>query len=151
MGYTSPLLNQVPGKTMHLAATPALPSERKFGTMFAAIFVGLAAYGYWKGWAEPVCLAWGAAALGVALLTVCAPHWLAPLNKAWFRVGQLMGRIVSPVVLGALFFLVLTPIACFARLAGRDELRLKRVGSAGSYWVERTPPGPDADSFKNQF
>lgn len=61
-----------------------------------------------------------------------------------------MGKIVSPIVLGLIFFTLLTPCAMIGRLFGRDELRLK-LPNTESYWVERTPPGPDPDSFKNLF
>jgi hypothetical protein len=57
---------------------------------------------------------------------------------------------VSPVVLGVVFFLLITPVAVCSRLAGRDALRLRKR-SVQSHWVERVPKGPAADSFKNQF
>jgi hypothetical protein len=50
-----------------------------------------------------------------------------------------------------LFFVVITPFAVVLRRMGRDPLRIARVPSAKSYWVERDPPGPAADSFRNQF
>jgi hypothetical protein len=66
------------------------------------------------------------------------------------QLGALMGRVVSPLVLGTIFFLLITPISMLARLFGRDELRLKKIDTS-SYWIARAPPGPDGDSFKNQF
>ena len=84
------------------------------------------------------------------ILTLLAPQWLRPFNRAWFLLGELLGKIVSPIVLGVIFFLLITPVALVGRLLGRDELRLKRK-PVNSYWVDRTPPGPEADSFKNQF
>jgi hypothetical protein len=84
-------------------------------------------------------------------MTLVMPRLLAPLNKAWFQIGELMGKLVSPIVLGVIFFLIITPVGLLGRLFGRDELRLKRRRQAASYWVERQPPGPTGDSFKNQF
>jgi hypothetical protein len=66
------------------------------------------------------------------------------------KLGELMGKVVSPLVLGVIFFVLLTPVGLIGRLLGRDELRLKRTNSE-SYWIDRVPPGPAGDSFKNQF
>ncbi len=114
------------------------------------VFGALAVYGFFQRWSAV--LVW-AAVVGLCLtaaFTVFAPQKLALLNKLWFQFGLLLGRIVSPLVLGVIFFGILTPVSLFTRLFGRDELRLKR--SAGnSYWILRAPPGPAKDSFKNQF
>ena len=74
---------------------------------------------------------------------------LAASNRAWFRLGLLLSRIVSPVVVGAMFLLIVTPVALVMRAAGRDALRLR--SRAGSYWIKRTPPGLPPESFKHQF
>ena len=76
---------------------------------------------------------------------------LAPLNKWWTKLGVLLYRIVSPVVLGLLFYLTVTPIALLLRLLGKDPLRLRRDPDGASYWIDRTPPGPAPESMKNQF
>lgn len=73
-----------------------------------------------------------------------------PINRAWYQLGVLLGRIVNPVVLGLLFFLLITPVAILGRMFGRDPLRLKRR-NIESYWIERSPVGPSPDSFKNQY
>lgn len=127
-----------------------LPSERKFGFLFVAVFCSLAAYAHYKGWHVS-----GVAALllGAGILLLIAlfkPAMLSPLNKAWFWLGLAMGKIVSPVVLGIIFYLLITPVALLGRLFGRDELRLAR-SPKDSYWIDRSPPGPDPASFKNQF
>jgi len=132
--------------------TQTLPSERSFGLLFGAVFALLAAYGwYFKGWSLVVALALVGVALVFVLLGFVAPKVLAPLNWLWFQLGELLGKIVSPVVLGAIFFLILTPVSLVARLFGRDALRLKRKASQTSYWLDRAPPGPEPESFKNQF
>ena len=79
-----------------------------------------------------------------------APGILLPLNKAWYRLGLLMGKVVSPIVLGILFFIVITPVAIVTRLFGRDVLLLRKR-DVNSYWIERNPPGPQPESFKEQF
>jgi len=75
---------------------------------------------------------------------------LAPLNRIWYEFGMLLGKVVSPIVLGMIFFLLITPISVMTRMCGRDELKIKKK-SLQSYWVDRLPPGPLPESFKNQF
>lgn len=135
---------------MSLTSDPKLPSERRFGALFTLVFALLCAWGYYKGWSPTTNNTWLVAAAIVAVLTLAAPKLLAPFNKAWFQLGLLMGKVVSPLVLGVIFFGMLTPVAFFGRLFGRDELRLKRK-AVPSYWIDRVPPGPAGDSFKNQF
>ena len=127
---------------------PELPSEKKFGLLFAGIFAVLAVTSYRHVHMPSMIVAM---ILSVFFFygAMRAPKLLAPLNKAWYMLGLLLGKVVSPIVLGALFFLVITPVAFIGRLAGRDVLRL-RPRSVDSYWVERAP-GPSAESFKQQF
>ncbi len=128
-----------------------MPSERRFGSLFTAIFVLMACYGYFlKDWGGSITTLLGTIAALLALVTILAPRRLASLNKAWFLLGELLGKIVSPIVLGIIFFGVLTPIGCISRVFGRDELRLKKQ-SVDSEWIERTTPSPVGDMFKNQF
>ena len=132
--------------------THPLPSERSFGLLFGAVFVLLAAYGwFFKSWSSVVELSLLGVALAFVLLGFVAPKILSPLNWLWFQLGQVLGKIVSPIVLGAIFFLLLTPVSLVTRLFGRDELRLKREALQTSYWLDRAPPGPAPESFKNQF
>ena len=133
------------------SSTQQLPSERRFGLLFTAVFALLGAYGWWfKGFESFLSLSLAGMGLIFALVSIFSPKILAPLNKAWFHLGQLLGKIVSPIVLGIIFFGVLTPVGLITRLFGRDELRLKR-SKKETYWVDRSPPGPQAESFKNQF
>lgn len=130
--------------------TPQLPSNKKFGLLFAAIFLALALYANSKI----------EATLIIALLLLTSGFFLfssffyqtllTPLNKAWFMLGLALGKVVSPIVLGIIFFGLITPIALIAKLMGRDELKLKRPKKS-SYWSEPIGSNSDADSFKNQF
>jgi hypothetical protein len=89
-----------------------------------------------------------------AVFAVLALLWtaaLAPLNKLWTKLGILLYRIVSPVVMALLFYVTVTPIALLMRVLGKDPLRLRRAPDAASYWIDRTPPGPAPESMKNQF
>ena len=125
-----------------------LPSNRKFGFFFTFVFVVAAAYFYYSAnatWAY-VCIA---AAMIFLLITLIKSDVLLPLNKLWMRLGLLLGMIVSPIVLGILFFGLFTPYALVMRLSGRDELRLKFTKKT-SHWISRSEP-IKSESFKHQF
>lgn len=124
-------------------------SERAFGLVFAAVF---ALIGLWPLLSASGVRLW---ALIVAALFLAAaflaPAALKPLNRVWFGFGMLLHKIVSPLVMALLFFTTVTPIALLMRVAGKDPLRLKFDRAARSYWIERTPPGPEPDSMRRQF
>jgi len=124
-------------------------SERGFGITFAVVFLIVALWPVRYG--QPPRL-WGIAIAALFCLTGFArPSLLRPLNRAWMRFGLLLARITNPLILGLLFYLVLTPTALILRLAGKDPLRLRRDPAAPSYWIERDPPGPKPESMVNQF
>jgi hypothetical protein len=133
-----------------LTTKPPLPSDRSFGLTFAAVFALLAGWLAYKGNAYwVVCLGASAA---FAVLAMAIARVLHPLNVAWMKFGGLLHRIVSPIVLGVIFFGVFTPVALIFKLRGRDALSRKFEPSQPSYWLHRTPPGPDAArSFPRQF
>jgi hypothetical protein len=126
-----------------------LPTNRNFGWFFAAIFSAVTAYAYWRGWST-VSLVTLIAAILFAVATVLSPQLLAPLNRLWYGFGMLLGKIVNPIVLGLIFFVLITPVSLVTRLFGRDELKMKKR-NVESYWTDRSPPGPPSDSFKNQY
>ena len=126
-----------------------LPSNRKFGFFFSAVFLAASVFFYiW----ESTTATYALAGLGLLFLitTLVRADNLLPFNKLWMRFGLLLGMIVNPIVLGVIFFGLFTPISLAMRLFGRDELRL-RFKEKSSYWS--TPDSADAgtDSFKNQF
>lgn len=100
------------------------------------------------GWWSGLLLA---AAILIALLWLLVPGWLVPLNRAWFRFGLLLGRIVTPLVMGVVFFGVVTPIGLIRRALGNDSLRLDADRNADSYWIRRDPPGPEPEHIRRQF
>ena len=128
-----------------------LPSERTFGLVFVGIFLIAAAY----GWHKQLSNTWVHVFLVLAsiflLFALIAPKLLGPLNKAWYQLGLFLGRFISPIVLGILFFIVITPVAIVMRLAGRDALKLRKQDVVESHWIDRKPPGPEPESFKEQF
>ena len=127
-----------------------LPSNRRFGLTFCAVFLASGAYAAMKGHGAAVYVLLLAISVAFGGVALTVPRVLAPLNVLWFHFGVLLGRIVSPVILGIIYFGLLAPIASIARLLGRDELHLKRH-SVPSYWINRNPPGPTGQSFTQQF
>ena len=134
--------------TPNSVPTP-LPSERKFGLFFSLVFLVAAAYA-WRAALPSATIALIALAVGIAILAQTNPNTLRTLNRLWFELGILIGRIVNPIVLGILFFVLITPFSFATRLLGRDELHLKKR-QVISYWIKREPIGPAPESFKNQF
>jgi hypothetical protein len=125
------------------------PSNRAFGFVFAGCFglVWLWAAVFGNGGST-----WALAASATFLaFALAVPGILGPFNRAWTRFGLLLHKIVSPVVLGIMFFGVITPIGLLMRALGKDPLRLQRSPRSGTYWIERVPPGPAPDSLKHLF
>jgi hypothetical protein len=124
-----------------------MPSNQKFGWLFSAIF--LAGFGYFQWTHSP---RWSIISASLAvlfiLLTICAPAVLAPFNKIWFALGLFLGKVVSPIVLSIIFFILITPVAMVTRFFGRDALLIKKR-EVSTYWVEKESIDPE--SFKNQF
>lgn len=85
-----------------------------------------------------------------ALLAVLAPHWLAPLNRGWLALGLLLGRVLTPVIMGLIYFGLVTPLAILARWRGVDPMRRRFDAAAQSYWIRRDPPGPDPATMERQ-
>ena len=125
------------------------PSNQKFGFFFSAIFLILSVYKCvtHKNIAAVLFLILFLFTIFSALIS---PTKLEPFNKAWFRFGEILGKIVNPFVMGVIFFIILTPLAVALRLAGRDILLIKRR-NAMTYWIDRDPVRPVADSYKAQF
>lgn len=124
-------------------------SDRTFGIVFSGAFGILGFLPLANGkdprfWAVAI----AAAFLGFACFI---PSILSPLNRLWTRVGLLLHKVMSPLALGVMFFAVVTPMGVLMRWLGRDPLRLRFDKDAPHYWIERKPPGPAPDTYRNQF
>ena len=118
--------------------------------MFAALFAVFGGYAMWAGTGRaPLLFAVAAAFAAVAIV---APRLLQPLNRLWMAIAEVLHRIVNPLVLGVMFFLIITPMGMVMRALGKDPLRRKFNKGLDTYWIARDPPGPaDPASFKDQF
>lgn len=128
---------------------PKQSSDRFFGLTFFVVFliIGLLPL-LSRGSVRPPALGIALAFLAVSLV---APAVLGPLNRLWLKFGALLHRITSPILLGVMFFGVITPIGFLMRRAGKDLLRTKFDPQCTSYWIRREPPGPEKSSLKRQF
>jgi saxitoxin biosynthesis operon SxtJ-like protein len=124
-------------------------SNRAFGWTFVAVFliVGLWPLGFGGG------LRWWSVVVGaiVMLATLAMPALLTLPNRLWLRFGALLHRLVSPIVLAFMFYVVITPMGLLMRAFGKDLLRLRRGDPSASYWLKRDPPGPKPSSMSKQF
>jgi hypothetical protein len=125
-------------------------SDRNFGLVFAIFFAIIGIYS-WFGEAGEF-LVWAIILSAVFLIiSIIKPGLLSPLNSIWTKFGLLLHKIVNPIILGIIFFLVVTPFGLVLRAIGKDLLSLKLDRKSKSYWIYRTPPGPSPDSMKNQY
>ena len=122
-----------------------ISSNRSFGLVFFIVFFLIAFYplinqGEIRIWSALISLLF-------LILGIINSKILTPLNKVWFKFGIFLGKLISPVVMGIIFFLVVTPIAFLMRMLKKDLLNLK-FNKNSSYWIEKTDP---KSTMKNQF
>ena len=122
-----------------------ISSNRSFGIVFFIVFILIAFYplinqGEIRIWSVLISLLF-------LILGIINSKILTPLNKVWFKFGIFLGKIISPIVMGLIFFLVVTPIAFLMRILNKDLLNLK-FSKNNSYWIEKTDP---KSTMKNQF
>jgi len=122
-----------------------ISSNRSFGIVFFVVFLLIALYPLTYGgeiriWSLIISIIF-------LILGLLNSKILAPLNKIWFKFGILLGKIVSPLIMGIIFFFVVTPIGFIMRLLGKDVLNLK-YNKNKSYWIEKNGP---KSKMKNQF
>ena len=125
-----------------------LPSNKKFGYFFTFIFLCSSTYFYFEK-ISFVFYALGLISIIFFFITTFKADILRPLNKLWMSFGLILGLIVSPIVMGVIFFLIFTPIGILMRLFGRDELLLRFINKP-SYWIKRDE-NIQSNSLRNQF
>lgn len=116
-------------------------SDRQFGLVMAGFFAILAGIAAWRGAGSWIAL-WLAVGSTFAAAALAAPSVLRPLNRLWFRFGLLLHKIMTPLIMAAMFFGMVTPIALLMRLFGKRPIRPGFDRMAASYWIARDPAGP---------
>jgi len=137
-------------ETISSFRTVTRASDRKFGITIGLILVAFGLWPMFRGASSPN-LWLLAPAAGLLLATWLKPNWLAPLNRAWFRLGLVLNAVVSPVVMGLMYFGAVVPLGLLLRRNGKDLLQLELRPEAETYWVRREPPGPLPGTFNKQF
>ena len=122
-----------------------ISSNRSFGIVFFIVFFLIATYpiindGHVRIWSLIISVVF-------LILGLLNSEILSPLNKIWFKFGILLGKIISPLVMGLIFFLVVTPIGLLMKMLGKDLLNLKHNKNK-TYWIEKNGP---KSKMKNQF
>ena len=122
-----------------------ISSNRSFGIVFFAVFLIIAFYPLIN---EESIRIWSLViSLIFLFMGLMNSKLLTPLNKIWFKFGLFLGKIVSPLVMGIVFFLVVTPIGLIMKALNKDLLNLK-FNKKESYWIEKNEP---KSKMKNQF
>lgn len=124
-------------------------SDRNFGLTFAVV---LGVVGLWPLVHGRALRLWALIPAVLFLLAAFAfPRVLTPLKMAWMRLGLLLHKVTTPLIMGLIFYGAVAPTGMIMRAMGKDPLRLKRDPAASSYWIVRDPPGPPPGSIRNQF
>ena len=121
-----------------------ISSNRSFGLVFFVVFLIVALWPLKSG--EDLRLWSLTLSIIFLILGVLNSKLLIPLNKLWFKFGMFLGAIISPIIMGIVFFSVVTPTGIIMRLMGKDLLKLKR--KKNTYWIDREDI---KSSMKNQF
>ena len=109
--------------------------NRSFGLLFFIVFLALGLWPLVK--TGEINLYLVLIALVFLVLGILNSKMLSPLNKWWIKLGEILGRIVAPIVMGIVYFLILTPISLLVRLFGKDLIGMKFSNDIKSYWVKR--------------
>jgi large-conductance mechanosensitive channel len=127
-------------------------SDRAFGCTVGTILMAIgAAKAFVAGSLTPVSSLIFALGVALLLLGIGAPSRMSALNRLWLKIGTVISKVVNPIVLAMLFFLVVTPMAFVMRIAGKRPLRLAPDRTAASYWIARAPAEDGASSMRQQF
>ena len=122
-----------------------ISSNRSFGIVFFIIFLLIALYPL--TYSQDIRIWSVIISIIFLVLGLFNSKILTPLNKLWFKFGIFLGKIISPIIMGIIFFLVVTPIGLLMRLLGKDLINLK-YNNNKSYWIEKKGP---KSKMKNQF
>lgn len=131
----------------------SLPTDttalRKFGLVVGGVFLAIAAFLYWRDVSWALIPAYIGAPLFV--LGAIFPPILKPIYLGWMAMAIVLGSIVTRILLTIFFFVVITPVALFFKLIGRDALHRKLDRNAETYWIEKEYPIADRTRFEKFF
>jgi len=109
-------------------------SEKSFGVLFFGLFLII---GLWPLLNSAEIRVWSIMlSFAFLILAYLQPKLLKPLNRSWIKLGEILGRIVAPIIMALIFFTIVTPISLLVRVLGKDLLRLK-FSKNDTYWIKR--------------
>ena len=123
-----------------------ITSNRNFGLVFFIIFLIFGLWPITNG--EEIRIWLILMAFIFLILGIIESKLLSPLNRLWFKFGIMLGGIVAPIVMAAIFFIIVTPIGIFMSIIGKDILNKKHDKKKKTYWIKRIKP---TGSMKRQF
>ena len=123
-----------------------ISSNRSFGIVFFIVFLLITLYSL--TYSEEIRIWSAIISLIFLVLGLFNSKILTPLNKLWFKFGIFLGKITSPIIMGIIFFLVVTPTGLIMKVLRKDLLRLKYNKKDNTYWIEKNGP---KSKMKNQF
>ena len=124
-------------------------TDRAFGVVFTIVFIVI---GLWPLSLKSNVNLWALmVSLLLMIITLFKPSVLSPFNKIWTKFGVLLHKIISPFILGAIFYLAVVPTGIIMRLLGKDVLKLKMDANVSSYWEKRELSGPSPESMKRLY
>ena len=127
-------------------ASVKISSNRSFGLLFFIVFLAIS---LWPLKSQEDLRLWAfILALIFFVLGILNSKFLTPLNKLWMKFGIFLGSIISPVVMGVVFFIVVTPVGLITRFLGKDLLRIKKSKFVSTYWISREKQN---NTMKRQF
>ena len=121
-------------------------SNRSFGLLFFVVFLAIAFWPMLNDGAPNYYLI--LLSLIFLILGLINSKILSPLNKGWIKFGEILGKIIAPIVMAMVYFLILTPISLFVRLFGKDLIGMKFSNDIKSYWIKRKK---DIESYLKGF
>lgn len=141
--------NEVTHETFSRETSTLGSSDRVLGLVFSLAFAILALFPVLHG--KPMRVWALVVGFGFLISALLFPSILHPLNVLWMRCGLLISKVTNPLITALMFYGIFTPAALVARALGRIALHLKSDPDANTYWVSKQPPGPPAESMRNQF
>lgn len=126
-----------------------LPSNRKFGILFSIIFIIFAFYFFLQELYFYSSIAFFLCTLLIIIIFV-NDNILLPFNKLWMKFGMLIGKVVNPIIIGFIFFILFVPLSLIMKVLGRDEMKIKNTKKQ-TYWNNINEDLSNKSNFKNQF
>ena len=124
-------------------------SDKSFGIVFSIVFFII---GVWPLFNREEPRFWAfITGLSLFIIAFIKPNLLTKLNLVWFKFGELLHKIMNPLILALIFFIIIMPIGLIMQLCSKRPIPLKFDKAKKTYWIDKTPSGPEPDTMKRQF